>query len=259
MKYSVDNAKVLDLHLDMMIRLAFDVEDNEEVMRILNEPDPVLSLEEKAFADEVFAKALAASEKRSRLENRKRRAKTAKKFLVRAAEVAACIILIIGIAMPIAIAHSPAFRAKVMQLIMELDAEKGEAYFSFAEDGQASFPVPESWTGQYYPSYIPQGFEVYEFDPFFQMIQYQRDEEQILYFIENTEDSDMLAGLDGSTIEPITINGYPGYIIDGVTSDGITHTVTIVWQYETRWFEVVAFGISTEETICVANSVRQIK
>ena len=117
MKYSIDNAKALDLHLDMMIRLAFDVEDNAEVMRILNEPDPVLSLEEKAFADDVFAKALAASEKRVKLENRKRRAKAVRKSLIRAAEAAACIILIIGIAMPIAIAHSPAFRAKVMQLI----------------------------------------------------------------------------------------------------------------------------------------------
>lgn len=259
MKYSIDNAKALDLHLDMMIRLAFDVEDNEEVMRILNEPDPVLSLEEKAFADDVFAKALAASEKRVKLENRKRCAKAVRKFLIRAAEAAACIILVIGIAMPIAIAHSPAFRAKVMQLIMEPDNEKGAAYFSFVEDEQASFPVPEGWTGQYYPSYIPQGFEVYEYDPLFPMVQYQKGEGQILYFTENTEDSDMMAGLDGSTVEPTTINDYPGYIIDGVTSDGITHTVTIVWQYETRWFSVVSFGISTDETIHVANSVRQIQ
>ena len=79
-----------------------------------------------------------------------------------------------------------------------------------------------------------------------------------MYFIEHDEDSDMLAGTDNSSVSSITINGHPGYIIDGITSDGITHTITVVWQNDTTWFSITGFGLSEKEAITVATSVKEI-
>ena len=163
-----------------------------------------------------------------------------------------------AIATPVALASSASFRAKVMQLLMEMDSEKGEAYFNFVEDKNTEFWVPEGWQGSHYPSYIPDGYQIYEFDPFFTSIEYRDDHNNQMYFIEHDEDSDMLAGTDNSSVSSITINGHPGYIIDGITSDGITHTITVVWQNDTTWFSITGFGLSEKEAITVATSVKEI-
>ena len=258
MKYRMHSTEAQDRHLDLMLRLAFAAEEEEAVQHILNEPDPTLSAAEKAAADRAFAAALAASEKNTRLQKRRQRSQKAKRLLARAVQAAACLVLIAAVAMPVAIAHSPALRAKIMQLMMQLDAEKGEAHFTFEETEQTLPPVPEGWSGRYYPAYIPQGFQVYAFDPAFAMVEYRNGDAHQLYFSENDADAELWAGTDGSSVEPLTVGGQPGYIIDGVTSDGITHTVTVVWQCGDRWFQAVTFGIDTAETLRVVNSVRQL-
>ena len=258
MKQNIDMTEMQEQHLDMMIKLAFDMEDAEEVQRILDEPDPDLSEEDEAFAYAIFSKALDVSEQKSKKERHQRYAANVRRVFPRLVEVAACIILVAAIATPVALASSASFRAKVMQLLMEMDSEKGEAYFNFVEDKNTEFWVPEGWQGSHYPSYIPDGYQIYEFDPFFTSIEYRDDHNNQMYFIEHDEDSDMLAGTDNSSVSSITINGHPGYIIDGLTSDGITHTITVVWQNDTTWFSITGFGLSEKEAITVATSVKEI-
>lgn len=50
--------------------------------------------------------------------------------------------MLLALATPIALANSETFRSKVLQLLMEFDNEKGEAYFSFVPDDSAGFEVP---------------------------------------------------------------------------------------------------------------------
>lgn len=258
MKQNIDMTAMQEQHLDMMIKLAFDMEDAEEVQRILDEPDPELSVEDEAFTNVIFSNALDLSEKQCKKERRLRYAANVRRIFPRLAEVAACLILVAAIAAPVALASSATFRAKVMQLLMEMDSEKGEAYFRFVEDETAAFWVPEGWMGTYYPSYIPQGFAVYDFDPFYTTIEYRNAEGNQILYDEYGENTDLLAGTENSTVSTITINGHSGYIIDGVAIDGITHAVTIVWQNESKWFSVTGSGISANEAITVAASIKEI-
>lgn len=258
MKQNIDMTEMQEQHLDMMIKLAFDMEDAEEVQRILDEPDPELSAEDEAFTNAIFAKALDVSEQQSKKERHQRYAANVRRVFPRLVEVAACLILVAAIATPVALASSSAFRAKVMQLLMEMDNEKGEAYFNFVEDENTEFWVPEGWQGTHYPSYIPDGYQIYEFDPFFTSIEYRNAESHQLYFDECDEDTTMMAGTENSTVSSLTINGHHGYLIDGIAIDGVTHAVTLVWQNDTKWFSITGFGMSTNEVITVATSVKEI-
>lgn len=258
MNLNIDMTEMQEQHLDLMIKLAFDMEDAEEVQRILAEPDPELSAEDEAFTNAIFANALDESEQRHKQERRQRYAVNVRRIFPRLVEIAACLILVVAVAAPVALASSAAFRTKVMQLLMEMDNEKGEAYFNFVEDDNAEFWVPEGWQGSHFPSYIPEGYQIYAFDPFFTSIEYRNAENHQLYFDECDEDTTMMAGTENSTISSLTISGHPGYLIDGIAIDGVTHAVTLVWQNDTKWFSITGFGVSTNEVITVATSVKEI-
>ena len=260
MKYTDDIARLQDAHLDAMLKLAFDLDDAETTRRLLESPDPELTPDEERLANEILALALIRAEKEQKRSRQHDFARTARKMLPWIINTAACIILLLAMAAPIALANSATFRSKVMQLIMELDEEKGEAYFSLVQDQTASFYVPERWPGNYFPSYIPDGFTIYDYDPDFPIpgIEYRNAAKNQLYFEELDEDTTMMAGTEKSTISYVDINGAHGVLISGITSDGITLANTITWQNDANWFCVTTFGMSTDEALQVARSVRRI-
>lgn len=260
MKYTDDIARLQDAHLDAMLKLAFDLDDAENTQRLLDSPDPELTPDEERLADEILALALARADKEKQHSRRHNFAGTARKVLPFVINTAACIILLLAMATPIALANSATFRSKVLQLIMELDEEKGEAYFSLVQDEDASFDVPEGWHGNYFPSYIPDGFTIYDWDPDFgaAFIEYRNESANQLFFSEYSNGAGVVTGTDNAEMKEIDINGHPGYLINGIASNGTTHTVNIFWQNETNWFGVVAYGLSTDEALQVARSVRRI-
>ena len=260
MKYSEDIARLQDAHLDAMIKLAFDLDDAETTRRLLESPDPELTPDEERLADEILALSLSRAETEQKRSRQHDFARTARKVLPWIINTAACIILLLAMAAPIALANSATFRSKVLQLIMELDEEKGEAYFSLVQDEDASFDVPEGWRGNYFPSYIPDGFTIYDWDPDFgaAFIEYRNGSANQLFFSEYSNGAGVVTGTDNAEMKEIDINGNPAYLIDGIASDGKTHTVNIFWQNETNWFGVVTYGLSTDEALQVARSVRRI-
>ena len=260
MKYTDDITRLQDAHLDAMLKLAFDLDDAENTQRLLDSPDPELTPNEERLADEILALALARTDKEKQRSRRHDFAGTARKVLPWVINTAACIILLLAIAAPIALANSATFRSKVLQLLVEFDNEKGEAYFRFVPDDNASFDVPDRWMGSYFPSYLPEGFTIYAWDPDFgePTIEFRNEKQNQIYFDELDADYTMMAGTDNSTITNVDINGANGILIAGITTDGITLANTITWQNDTNWFCVVTFGVSTDEALQVARSVRRI-
>lgn len=257
MKIIYDASQLQNEHLDTMIKLAFDLEDIEVADKLLSTADPSLNAQETRLAEDAYLLACARMDKQNKPHAL---LVVARKALPWAINIAACIILLLAIAAPVALANSATFRAKVMQLIMELDDEKGEAHFSFVANENATFDVPEDWCGNYFPSYIPDGFMIYDYDPNFSMpiIEYRDAAENQLFFNEYNEHTDMMAGTEKCTISSILINGNPGIMIEGPGADGVTLGVTITWQNDTNWFCVTTFGLSTDEALQIARSVRRI-
>lgn len=254
MNRTYDIAQLQEEHLDMMLRLAFELEENEEAQRLLDTPDPVLTPEESRLADEALLLAWAridAQKKRARVP---KFAAAARKILPIVINAAACIILLLAIAAPIALANSATFRSKVMQLLVEIDNEKGEAHFSLVQNEEESFDVPEGWEGVFFPAYLPEGYTIFEYPQefFTSNIGYENADGNRFYFDEYNETVSKLSGTEGGTIEYVNINGSVGCMIYSDTA------VDLTWERDGKILCLTAYGISTDEALQIARSVRRI-
>ena len=245
-----------DRHLDMMIQLAFMKDEEEEIQKLLDTPDPTLSPEEEEEAKRIFQVAIDKSEKKERRNKMVQFSSVAKKVVPRFIQLAASIILIAGIATPIALANSAYFRSRVMMLLAKIDNEKGEAHFSFEEDSNASFYVPPIWTGEYYPSYIPDNFELVAYDEENPYVELRSPNGAQIFFIEMDKDVYAMSGTEGASVLQIVINGRPAYIIDD-SSDN-EHSTDVIWALDTKWFRVITYNLDTSVTIRIADSVKKI-
>ena len=260
MKPIVDIAELQEHHLDAMLKLAFDHMDAKEVQQLVDEPDPELTPQEEEMADEIFLMALAKVDKQEKEVRQRKRNSSLKRAFPRIIQVAAAIVLVFAIATPIAFATSAQFRSRVMQLLIEFDYEQGGVYYRFVEDPDASFAVPEGWEGEYFPSYIPDGFSVWNIDLLLSTVEFRSDvdaegNEQIFYG-EFGEDSVGYSGTDNTTMSYVDISGQPGQVIDGYT--GSLHTVTVTWASDDKWFFVITYDMETQEALRIANSVKKI-
>lgn len=258
MKQNIDITEMQEQHLDTMIKLAFDMDDAENVQRLLEEPDPILTQDEELFTDDILREVFANVEKQEKMKRNQRLISTARTTIPRILQIAAILIIVLALATPIALAASAEFRAKVMQLLIQIDIDRGEARFQFVENPSEEFTVPEIWPGEYFPSYIPEGFEVTQVVEAFSLIEYQAGDQQKVSFSENTGEVSGNAGTDNATITEIEINGATGYVIDGYSRNGTVHAVTITWAIDDRWFSLVAKNVETDEAIRIARSVKKI-
>ena len=255
MKEHVEISTLQDRHLDLMIRLSFDMDDADEVQRLLDSPDPVLTPEERAMAQEIFATAQTKAKHHSRTERRKKTRQTAGRIAMRVIEVAACLILIAMIAVPVAMAASPTFRARVMKLLIEMNPDTQEVQYTFVEDPDASFFVPELWKGDHYPTYIPDGFTLQNYDPFFAQAEYHCGTVKF-YFCEETDSANMLVSHEGEVGYGEDINGCPALVFEG--GSGPYSYCHILWSKDDRWFSLSTYGaFEREEAFRIARSVRR--
>ena len=261
MKQTADITALQERHLDMRIKLAFDFDDAEETQRLLDEPEAPLSADEERLANEILAKAYQKAKEMEKARKRVRRRVAIRRAMPRVVMAASCIILVLTIALPIAIASSPVLRSRVMRLLVEVDAEQGKARFEFVEDPDASFDVPEGWQGEYFPSYIPEGFSIWNLEEYVAAIEYRSEtntnEYAQIYFTEVDDGATGYAGTDNTDISYIDLHGKTAQVIDGYMDNG-THVVTITWASDVKWFILTTYGIDTETTLEIAGSVKKI-
>lgn len=256
MKPIVDIAELQDKHLDAMLKLAFDHMDAKEIQQLVEEPDPELTPQEVEMADEIFLMALAKADKQEKKEKQQTRSASFRRVFPRIIQVAASIIVILAIAAPIAFASSAVFRSRVLRLLYQMDEDLGEATVTFIEDPDAAFDVPDEWTGDYFPTYFPDGFSFYRVNLLLQAVEYRNKEDNQIYFTELTEDSTGTFGTDNSEISYVEIRGTKAQVIDSY-ADGV-HVVSITWANDTNWFVVLTYDVDTDEAISVAQSVKKI-
>lgn len=251
-------AELQDHHLNMMIKLAFDQEDAEEIQQILDETDTI----DLPLDDNVVKHAwLHAQAKMDAMDSAKHHAQyfsKLKRLAPRMIEVAACLILVVSIAMPIAIASSAEFRAKVMQLLISIDKEQQEAHFEFVENTAGAFSVPASWTGEYFISYLPKGMVENWHSAYIPAIEYCNEDDSVVSFSEHSDTTSIGVGIKNATTSYTNIHGNPAYVVDGYIQDSKTHMITIVWSNDEKWFTVECSNIEYAEALRIAKSVRKI-
>ena len=258
MKHIVDMTEMQEQHLDLMIKLAFDLDDAESIQQLLTEPDPVLSKEDEFLADQILAKAFSSVEHEQNDIKKQHIRRAAQSALSKVMRIAACLIIMLSLVVPLMFTASAEFRAQVLEMLIQFDSDRGEARFQFVERPTETVSVPTGWTGDFFPTYLPDGFEVAQLLEDFTLVRYQSGDTQIISFSENDASVSASSGTDDASITYIDINGSRGCVIDGYSREGNVHAVSITWAINDRWFSLVTKNIETDEAIYIARSVKRI-
>ena len=166
--------------------------------------------------------------------------------------VAALGILCIGLTT--AFASSETFRVRVFSMFAE---DHGQyTAIGLREDEQKAFDVPNGWEGMYYPTYIPDGFEVINVENLSEqifLISFENKNNEYLTFEEMTEDAESNIDTENARVYYTEIHGNTALV--SVKAD-----LTIVsWNEQNKILSVVFDGEVEEDALKVAKSVTRIK
>ena len=242
-----------DALLDQLLRMAFEYGEEKEIEAIISEEARSLTQDEEAHAKKAYQSAWQRIEADEAARKRDKRRKTVKRVLPRIIQVAACIVLILGITAPIAIANVPALRAKVVQMLISIDSEHGQADLRLITEPE--FQYPAQWRGAFFPSLIPSGFQLRSVDSlpnFFEAI-YTNEAGAELYFAEMTADAEITAGTGDGILSYDEVGGSQAFITQSATGA----YVRIIWSGQDRWFLLDSTALSVDELLTIARSVKK--
>lgn len=175
--------------------------------------------------------------------------------LPRIAQAAAVIILVVALAGGVAVATSHSVRVHVMNLLYEIDEEYST--LRIVEDEDASFDVPAQWKGSCYPSYIPEGWEVFNILSFsiYNTAEYQDSNSQklVLRFSEYKSNIETNVDTENAVVRKIGIRDAEGILVEK------EHQVSIYWCNGMYYYMLVVNDQNPDEAIRIANSVIPIK
>ena len=197
------NQQVSDEQIDALIRSG------------LWQDEQPLTADEEKLADAAFARAMAKIDRKAKRQKRR----TVLHMLDRVVRVAACLIVAVGIAFPIALANSEAFREQILQLVLSINPETGMAHVGME-------PAKEEQTASVPRMDVPDNLDGW-----------------------NVRAAD-------ARVLTIYLHSVPGYLIDRQTED--THEVSIIWAEGKRMLRVTSIGLPADEAVLVAQSVKKI-
>lgn len=244
-------------YLDGIIRLAFEEAEERETESILSSETEYPSCSEKL--DSVFFSALDEALRQLKKEKRSGHMRRVRASLIKAVNMAGCVVLIVMLTVPAALALSPELRKWASGLFAYVDEQNERIIFSFDKGISAAAAVPEGWKGNWFPSYIPDQMFLEWIDcdtPLLEARYRSADGSAVMGFCEMNEDCVSMAGTENGTVEKIRINGADGWLVTG--NDAVL-PVTVIFSYGNDcWFELDAFGLPAGEVIDVAESIRQV-
>lgn len=253
--------QIQDEHLDHMIRLAFKQETALLTQRLTEESERSLTPQERIQAESIHARMIVQINQSERIAKRRKQKERRRKLFPRLIEAAACVVLVIGIVAPAAIANVDFIRSAVMRLLVRIDWEKGEAQMNFVEDESASFDVPADWSGEYFPSYLPEGFEIaWTSQLDVPCIEYtSKTGQQVISYNEMGPNTTAVNGIEGGVISYTEVSGHTAVVIETEAPVDMAHYyVGITWDNGEKWFDVSTSGLSKAEALQIARSVKKI-
>lgn len=239
-----------------------DEQLDDAIRMVLSQDEQPLTPEEAQIADAAFTRAMAKIDRQEKQTKRR----TMLRLLDRAVRVAACLILAVGIAFPIALANSESFREQILQLVLSINPETGMAHVGMepAPTPYAINPprmdVPEGWEGLFFPMHLPDDLplvrcETTRGEQVYSEV-YYADETRSLRFEEQDSPDGWNVRAADARVLTIYLHGVPGYLIDRQTED--TREVSIIWAEGKRMMRVTSIGLPADEAVLVAQSVKKI-
>ncbi len=249
-QYQPNVEEIKDEYLDAVLRVVFRLREEEQIRAIMEQTDWEQTEEEKAQARAEWERIVEKYEKMQEDKRKKERGVALRRCVKSFFRVAACALAILAIAAPIAIANVEPLRASVMKLLIDIQEDHTE--LRLVEIDEPVIEIPEGWTGIYYPTYMPEGFELEKVSELFWEATYRNEEGAAIYFSEYDKGAGVNINSENAKLSYIYIYGEqalvverPGYVI-------------VTWQLGNR-FIVLDADVSREEAVKIAESVRMIE
>ena len=240
---------IQDEHLDNLIRLAYMRAEQEAIKKIIDDCDnsspEIENLSQSTYKR--FLDKLSAESKENRNASISRIWKSRISKII---NIAACVVLVLGLATPFAVANVDSIRVKVMELLITI--ENDHTALSLVVDEDASFDIPAGWNGFYYPSCIPEGYTIVEQSNFINEVTYENAEGSFILFGEYTSDQSTSLDSEHAELRFSTISGHNAYII---LKD---EHVTLAWSNGMQYF-IIYTNLSLNEAFPIAESLVSIR
>ena len=170
----------------------------------------------------------------------------------RLGKLAAVLFLVFFIGLATALATMPSVRITAVEFLINI--EKEHSRIGIRKGDGEDFSVPSSWQGDYFLTYIPNGFHM---NSMINMLGLSSaylvtDDGRELDFTEGDEATNINIDTEDSTISVIPINGSPGILSEK------KGRVFVVWSEREKYF-IVKYDGMAKEALAIAESVSRIK
>lgn len=162
-------------------------------------------------------------------------------------KMVASMLLVFYMGLSIAVAAIPSIRIEVLKFITIID----ERYTTFGFETTGTYmDIPAEWEGYYYPSFIPNGYELSE--TLHCEVEYMNTDGNVVCFAEMDSDTCGTIDTENAAVEFCQINGRSALIVEK------GEWITILWNIDNRSLMIHYSGEETE-AIKIAESVRMIR
>ena len=239
----LSSKEIMQKIADLKIRLALQQEFEQEVDELVAETNPIDAGQTRQIRamEEKVLKDIAAHT------GRRRQAHEHRRRFPRGASIAAVIALLVMVGVGSAMATVHMVQIGLLKLDVQTYPER-TSYSLVPSEGTMN--VPQEWTGDFYPAYIPEGFE---FDRCYSSnVIYYDNDDCSLSFSEETYGSRTSLDTENANLSSVLINGAEATLIE---KDG---WAAVVWSANNRLFIVDIDG-GKDDVLRVAASVILIK
>ena len=240
-----------DEHLDLMIRLAFELEIAQTVEKMEAESGS-LTEDDEAIARRALDIAYEKLRQQALSERKSRRASVHRRRLMRAIEIISCAVLIVAISAPMALANFEFLRQRLVEFLVSFDTEEETVEVTPIDE----IAIPEEWTGKYFPTNLPPETQVDWVSTIgIPSIRFITEGDVMITFTESNIDSSIMAGAKDNVSSTTAINGYPAQVTE-FFEDG--DYIRFVWENDECRFSLETKNLDYEPTHIIAESVMKI-
>lgn len=234
-------------YCDCLTGLALKLREMEDTQALIAESERMeldAAQAEQAYA--LFMQKWQAQEKGRRRAARKAQIR---RYVPKIAEIAACILLVVCIAAPLAVANIESVRASVVRFLTQINDEYAE--IGIVEEG-ATIEVPDGWNGGYYLSYIPEGYQVEQVLLRGVGVLYLNEASKALTFHEGDEHLTINIDSEDKVVTYESVNGETALVLEDEVG------TSIVWSKGKDYF-ILQLDEPKEEALKVARGVCMIE
>ncbi len=224
----------------LKIRIAFAEIDEDELAGFDRD---LSSVSEGGYSEAAQKRTLKLIERKL---NKRLRRRFIAHTLPHTLHIVTAALLLFFIGLTTAVATVRPVRLRILDFIAKIEENYSEISFYNDIDNAV---VPPEWKGKYYPSYIPESFEMSCLDTFYNIVYYTSENDRVLEFSE-FEDADYSSiNIDEPDAFDITINDSSGIAVSNGEYTNITWYVDNTYLY-------LHFSGNLDEAKRIAESVK---